>query len=86
MNPRAETHRTDRGAARGRGGLEGSRRLDDGECIGDDLRIEGTHSFLDLPGAKEGETVIFAWVVFDGSRTAWGGFRSIVRLPGPEVG
>ena len=35
------------------------------ECVGDDLNVEGTRSFLDLTGAKEDETVIFAWVVFD---------------------
>lgn len=39
--------------------------LDYWECVGDDLNAEGTRSFLDLTNATEGETVVFAWVVFE---------------------
>lgn len=34
------------------------------ECVGDDLNIKGVIGFPKLAGAKKGETVIFAWVVF----------------------
>jgi uncharacterized protein YbaA (DUF1428 family) len=43
--------------------------LDYWECLGDDLNVEGTRSFLDLVAATDNETVVFAWVVFD-SRVA----------------
>lgn len=35
------------------------------ECIGDDLRAEGVRSFSDLVAAGDGETVVFAWAVFE---------------------
>jgi uncharacterized protein YbaA (DUF1428 family) len=35
------------------------------ECLGDDLKGEGLRSFSDLVTASEGETVVFAWVVFE---------------------
>ncbi len=38
--------------------------LDYKECVLEDARIEGMVSFLDLAGAKEGETVVFAYVVY----------------------
>ena len=37
------------------------------ECVGDDLEIENMLSFRKIADASEGETVIFAWIVF-GSR------------------
>lgn len=39
--------------------------LDYLEYVGDDLTREGTRSFTDLVAAKEDETIIFGWVVFD---------------------
>lgn len=38
--------------------------LDYKECLLEDARIEGVYSFLDLTGAKEDETVIFAYIVY----------------------
>jgi uncharacterized protein YbaA (DUF1428 family) len=35
------------------------------ECAGDDLEIEKMVSFKKSAGATEGETVIFAWIVFE---------------------
>ncbi len=35
------------------------------ECIGDDLEVEGMVSFLKAAGAKEGETVVFSWIVYE---------------------
>ena len=35
------------------------------ECVGDDLQIEGTRSFLECVGASDQEAVIFGWTVFD---------------------
>ncbi|QDU36600.1 hypothetical protein Mal4_08870 [Maioricimonas rarisocia] len=35
------------------------------ECVGDDLNAEGTRSFAEMAQAGDGETVIFAWVVFE---------------------
>lgn len=35
------------------------------ECVGDDLKIEGTGSFTDMTKAKDDETVIFAWVAYE---------------------
>lgn len=35
------------------------------ECLGDDLNCEGLRSFSELATATEGETVVFAWVVFE---------------------
>lgn len=34
------------------------------ECVGDDLNVEGTRSFLECTGANEDEAVIFGWTVF----------------------
>jgi uncharacterized protein YbaA (DUF1428 family) len=34
------------------------------ECLGEDLKIKGTRSFLKAAGAKTGETVVFAWIVY----------------------
>jgi uncharacterized protein YbaA (DUF1428 family) len=42
--------------------------LDYWECVGDDLEAkegEGPLSFLQMAGATAGETVVFAWVVFE---------------------
>ena len=39
--------------------------LDYREFVGDDLKLEGTRSFIDLVAATEAETVVFGWVVFD---------------------
>ena len=38
--------------------------LDYYECVGDDLNIEGTRSFLDFIEARKDEVVIFGWTVF----------------------
>ncbi|MDB4438296.1 DUF1428 domain-containing protein [bacterium] len=35
------------------------------ECVGDDLNMEQVRSFREMAGAKEHETVMFAWVVFE---------------------
>lgn len=35
------------------------------EYVGDDLKLEGTRSFLDAIDAKKDEVIIFGWVVFD---------------------
>lgn len=34
------------------------------EYVGDDLKLEGTKSFVDAVQLKEGEVVVFGWVVF----------------------
>ena len=34
------------------------------ECVGEDLRVEGVRSFLDMADVGEEEVVIFSWVVF----------------------
>lgn len=34
------------------------------ECVGDDLNIEDMVSFRDAARCKEGETVVFAWIVY----------------------
>lgn len=34
------------------------------ECLGEDLTNEGLRSFLKAAGAKKGETVVFAWIVY----------------------
>ena len=39
--------------------------LDYWECVGDDLHLEGTRSFIDLVDAAEDEIILFGWVVFD---------------------
>jgi len=39
--------------------------LDYCEYVGDDLKLEGTRSFIDLVTATEDEAIVFGWVVFD---------------------
>lgn len=39
------------------------------EYIGEDLKLEGTLSFVDCLDAKEDEAIIFGWVVFDSRET-----------------
>ena len=34
------------------------------ECLGEDLEIKGMRTFLKAAGAKSGETVVFAWIVY----------------------
>lgn len=34
------------------------------ECAGDDLNLPATLSFRKMAGAGDGETVVFAWIVF----------------------
>lgn len=34
------------------------------ECIGDDLEVKDTVSFLQIAGAKPEETVVFAWITY----------------------
>lgn len=34
------------------------------EYIGEDLKLEGTRSFIDSVDLKEGEVIIFGWVLF----------------------
>lgn len=38
--------------------------LDYWECVGDDMQLEGTRSFVDLIDAKDDEVILFGWVVF----------------------
>ncbi|MEM8681063.1 MAG: DUF1428 domain-containing protein [Planctomycetota bacterium] len=35
------------------------------ECAADDMYREGTRSFAELVTARQGETVVFGWVVFE---------------------
>jgi len=39
--------------------------LDYQEYVGDDMKLEGTRSFMDSVGATEAEAVVFGWVVFE---------------------
>ena len=39
------------------------------ETVGDDLKLEGTRSFIDALGADGEEAIVFGWVVFE-SRAA----------------
>jgi len=39
--------------------------LDYWECVGDDLHLEGTRSFIDLVAAEKDEAILFGFVVFD---------------------
>lgn len=39
--------------------------LDYFEYVGDDMKLEGTRSFIDLAAASKDEAVVFGWVVFD---------------------
>lgn len=34
------------------------------EYVGEDLKLEGTRSFIELVGLKEDEVVVFGWVIF----------------------
>lgn len=38
--------------------------LDYWECVGDDFSVEGPVPFPAAVGAKEGETVVFSWIVY----------------------
>lgn len=51
------------------------------ECLGDDLRIQGTRAFDELVGASEEETVVFAWVVFPSREARDEANRRIVADP-----
>ncbi len=35
------------------------------EYSGDDMKLQGTRSFVDLLSARENETIVFGWVVFE---------------------
>lgn len=35
------------------------------EYVGDDMKLEGTLSFIDLLNTKEDEVIIFGWAVFE---------------------
>ncbi len=35
------------------------------EFAGDDMRLDGTRSFVDVLSASENETIVFGWVVFE---------------------
>ncbi|CAB3638342.1 DUF1428 domain-containing protein [Achromobacter pestifer] len=39
--------------------------LDYRECVADDIDMEGFGSFTAAAGAQEGETVVFAWILFE---------------------
>ena len=39
--------------------------LDYWEYVGDDMKLEGTSSFIDLLAATKEETIVFGWVAFD---------------------
>lgn len=39
--------------------------LDYWECVGDELHLAGTRSFIECVGATEDETILFGWVIFD---------------------
>ena len=39
--------------------------LDYRECVGDDLEVPGLASFRTASGAREGELVVFAWIVYE---------------------
>lgn len=39
--------------------------LDYRECVGDDLEIPGLASFRTASNAREGEVVVFAWIVYE---------------------
>jgi len=34
------------------------------EYVGEDLKLEGTRSFIELVGLKEDEVIVFGWVIF----------------------
>ena len=39
--------------------------LDYCEYVGDDLKLEGTRTFIDLVDATEDDAIVFGWVVFN---------------------
>ena len=39
--------------------------IDYKEFIGDELKLEGTRSFVDLLDSKEDDAIIFGWVIFN---------------------
>ena len=39
--------------------------LDYWECVGEELDIDGMISFRKLADAQDGETVVFAWIVYE---------------------
>ena len=39
------------------------------EYVGEDLKLEGTRSFVEFTKAKEDEVIVFGWVVFDSRET-----------------
>lgn len=39
------------------------------EYVGDDLKLEGTRSFIDIVDLKEDEVVVFGWVIFPSKET-----------------
>jgi uncharacterized protein YbaA (DUF1428 family) len=43
--------------------------LDYFEYVGEDLTLEGTRSFIKTLDAKEGESIIFGWIVFPSKET-----------------
>lgn len=39
------------------------------EYVGEDLKLEGTRSFIELVDLKEDEAIVFGWVVFPSKET-----------------
>lgn len=39
--------------------------LDYCEYVGDDMKLEGTHSFTDILAASKNEVIVFGWIVFE---------------------
>ncbi len=39
------------------------------EYVGDDLKLEGTRSFIELVDLKEDEVIVFGWVLFPSKET-----------------
>lgn len=39
------------------------------ECIGEDLKLEGTRSFIEVVNLKEDEVIVFGWVIFPSKET-----------------
>lgn len=35
------------------------------ECLGEDLEVQDLRGFPDMAGCKDGETVVFAWIVYE---------------------
>lgn len=51
------------------------------ECVGDDLDTECTRSFADMTNANNGETVIFAWAVFESRQARDAANEKIIADP-----